>query len=68
MAVPSLYPLFLKAQTGNAGLQIVDGLEIEILDPIEVEVLEIMAIVEIIDVDVDVEVAGDSDIEVEVNC
>jgi hypothetical protein len=75
MATPSLFPIFLKAQSGGtagaAGTQYIETFGLEVLEMIEVELIEMdvdvveMIEVELIEMDVDVEVVDiTTDIEI----
>lgn len=68
MATPSLYPIFLKAQSGGvgggAGTVYIETLEIEVLPCIDVEIVDETISVEILET-IDVVIADDPiDIEV----
>jgi hypothetical protein len=67
MPTPSLYPIFLKAQSGGggtAGVTYIEQFAVEVLEMIEVEIVDETITVEIVEV-IDVTVL-DETIEVEI--
>ena len=67
MPTPSLFPLFLKAQTGGGGVsgtEFIETFGVEVLEMIEVEVVEMDIDVEIVENVPDVEIVEIIDVEI----
>ena len=67
MATPSLFPIFLKAQSGGtAGVVYIETFGLEVLEVVELELVEIDVDIELLEV-IDLELVPDI-IELEIPC